>query len=344
MSKRALLQQTQEKGGGVIPWREFMRLALYHPVHGYYSQHIQSVGTSGDFTTAPALDTGLAVAVRNWVAQVRKNYPALRAAPFLEIGAGAGQFSRAFLDSAGPIRRFTELCWIVETSKPLQAEQRKNLRGRRVRWFPSVADALRVANGRLILFSNELVDAFPCSRWQWDGTEWMEMGLRLEDNKVLEVLRPASLPEGATVASRQKTFADGQRVETHESWRDWISEWTPNVQAAAMLTIDYGDLVEHLYHRKKQGTLRAYSGQQRLEGTAIYSRFGSQDLTADVNFSDLILWAEQLGWEPCGLQSLADFLQHHAKGKSHPRLEDSQDAGGAFRVLEQTYGLTQKPK
>ena len=59
-----------------------------------------------------------------------------------------------------------------------------------------------------------------------------------------------------------------------------------------MLTIDYGNTAEALYHRQPAGSLRGYFLQQRLEGLAIYQHPGLQDLTADVNFTDLIEWAK----------------------------------------------------
>ncbi|KAB2638018.1 MAG: class I SAM-dependent methyltransferase, partial [Verrucomicrobia bacterium] len=36
-------------GGGVIPFRRFMEMALYHPDHGYYASGKARVGKGGDF-------------------------------------------------------------------------------------------------------------------------------------------------------------------------------------------------------------------------------------------------------------------------------------------------------
>jgi SAM-dependent MidA family methyltransferase len=98
-----------------------------------------------------------------------------------------------------------------------------------------------------------------------------------------------------------------------------------------MLTIDYGATAENLYHRRPRGSIRGYLFQQRLEGAAIYQNPGRQDITADVNFTDLRNWSEPFvsGQE---LTSFAEFLEGSA---DVPGLMDPHGAGGAFLVLEQ---------
>jgi len=95
-----------------------------------------------------------------------------------------------------------------------------------------------------------------------------------------------------------------------------------------MITIDYGDLMPGLYHRRPAGTLRGYAHHQRLSGQEIYQAPGRLDLTADVNFSDLEKWGEDLGWKTTRHGTLAEFL---------PPANSPQflEAAKAFRVLEQ---------
>ena len=84
-------------------------------------------------------------------------------------------------------------------------------------------------------------------------------------------------------------LADGQRCEVHWSFLSWLKNWEPQWHSGAMLTIDYGDLFPNLYEKRPQGTVRGYFQGVRVQSTEIYDRFGHQDLTADVNFSDLQL-------------------------------------------------------
>ena len=83
-----------------------------------------------------------------------------------------------------------------------------------------------------------------------------------------------------------------------------------------MLTIDYGDTADQLYHRRPQGTLRGYHQHQALAGLEIYRDPGHCDLTADVNFSDLIHWGEAAGVPTVSLETQAVFLSQYGQVRS----------------------------
>jgi SAM-dependent MidA family methyltransferase len=110
-----------------------------------------------------------------------------------------------------------------------------------------------------------------------------------------------------------------------------------------MLTIDYGDVFPQVYHRQRWGTVRAYFMQQRLAGPQVYENMGRQDITADVNFTDVIAWGESLGWRTEKLATQREFLLEHVQGlearaSSDPAvsfLMDEHGAGTAFKVLIQ---------
>ena len=178
--------------------------------------------------------------------------------------------------------------------------------------------------GKAVLYSNELVDAFPCRRLEKTEEGWREIAV--SDG---EVLQPMESQPGSTLFSRD--FPVGQRIEVHESYCHWLQTWLPLWKAGRMLTIDYGATVEELYQRQPQGSIRAYLLQQRLSGLDIYQNVGRQDLTADVNFSDLIQWSQP--WvKESKLKTLGQFLVGSGAEK---RLLDPDGAGGAFKILEQ---------
>jgi len=97
-----------------------------------------------------------------------------------------------------------------------------------------------------------------------------------------------------------------------------------------MLTVDYGDEMPGLYHRRPAGSLRAYAHQQRLTGSEIYTALGRRDITADVNFTDLKAWGEGLGWQTISSSTLKTWLEGFAilPAELHEPAE-------AFRVLVQ---------
>ncbi len=110
----------------------------------------------------------------------------------------------------------------------------------------------------------------------------------------------------------------------------------PSWKAGRMLTIDYGADSNQIYHRRPRGTVRAYLLQQRLEGPAIYQNVGRQDITADVNFTDLQNWSQP--WvDDQRIISFGDFLRGSGKhrGKEQDAMSDDLGAGSAFLVLDQ---------
>ena len=220
-------------------------------------------------------------------------------------------------------------------------------------WHGTLAGALDAAGGRALIFSNEFVDAFPFARWEWggEGVGWRELRVGWSEGAdgPMEVLGGAvAEAEVARTSLAERTFADalptGQRVEVSLAYRRWMEEQLTGWERGRMLTIDYGEERETLYHRRPRGTLRAYCRQMRFERAEVYAQPSQHDLTADVNFTDLRRWGEELGLAPVGYGTQAEFLQRWlratgtrvaADGRLAAML-DPHGAGGAFKVLEQT--------
>jgi len=308
-----------------IPFEEFMRRALYDPRRGYYSRRIRGVGRRGDFTTAPMLCGALAQAIAAWAVRALRE---TGCRDLIEIGPGEGVLAAAVRKRLPWRIRWKTRLHLVETSAPLAEIQRERL-GRRAVWHDSPAAALAACDGKAVIFSNELVDAFPARCFQHTPCGWRELAVRFAaDGQVTECLLPAApLPPSSGFS---QNHPPGQRIEVHDSYRRWLNDWLPLWQAGRMLTIDYGSTAEKIHRRRPRGTLRAYLLHQRLEGPEIYQNPGRQDLTADVNFTDLIDWTAP--WATvASLRTFAEFLN----AARDPALTDAQGAGGAFLVLDQ---------
>ena len=299
-----------------------MRLALYDPQHGYYSRHVKTVGRGGDFSTSATLHGSLGEAVAGW----------LQERDVIEVGGGDGSLAEGVLKAMGWWRRRGVNYHLVETSEPLKEKQRARL-GKRVQWHDSVEDALAACGGVADVFSNELVDAFPAKSFRCDGDAWEEAFVTREGEEVFE--RSDYSPDAEA--------RPGQRVEVQASYREWLAEWVPGWRRGRMLTIDYGWQWEQLKRQSPAGSLRAYFSQMCLTGQDFYQRVGRQDLTADVNFSELSKWGEELGIETRSIETQREFLMRSVS-KAERRLErepafaflvDEAGAGSAFLVLEQ---------
>lgn len=355
--------------GGSLSVERFMREALFHPRFGYYATgRPGAVGRGGDFSTSATLHPALGQALAAW-AWHHRGSSRNRASGWhiVELGGGNGQLAAALLGALGLWRRRGLRYHIVEISPGAREGGQRRLQpwASRVEWHTHVDDALRAAGGSALCFSNEFVDAFPCAqltRGRHAHAGWREVRLAWTGDASAapsEIFSESTDPllgrlhaVGATSSifdpAAEERFADGQRVELHVAYAEWLArEFLPHWRAGRLLTIDYGDTSPGVYRRRPRGTLRAYFRHERVEpgDPEVFARPGRQDLTADVNFSDLQIWGSALGLrEPTPLGTLADFLRRWLPSRATLRaahdttlrfLLDPDGAGGAFRVLEQ---------
>ncbi len=302
----------------------FMAAALHDPERGYYARRIRGVGRGGDFTTAPMLSPALGRSIAAWAVRAMRE---TGCRDLIELGPGEGSLASTVRSALPLWMRLRTRFHLVESSGPLRQKQQALL-GSRVRWHRTVEEALDACRGRACLYSNEFADAFPVRRFRREDARWSELHLAPGDPPREIWLETADLPPSSVF---RISHPPGQIVEVHDSFRQWWSGWLPRWTAGRMLTIDYGDTAEHLYHRRPHGTLRAYLFQQRLEGPAVYRNPGRQDLTADVNFTDLAEWPAAYA-EDGSCRTQRDFLLPHAP-PGDPML-DPHGPGGAFKVIE----------
>lgn len=335
----------------VLSFEEWMRLALQDPLSGYYRSGTNTVGRAGDFSTTATTSTVLGSAIAQWLKDETSRPVEINT--IIEVGGGDGSLSAEVRESLGWWRRRNLEWCMVETSEPLREMQRRRLGTGRAQWFEKVTDALAACGGRAFILHNELVDAFPVRVLEWRGIpgQWQELWLRRERHVWHEELHPADLAPAVVLEHAalhpalwtSSPLRDGQRVELHESYVRWLREWAPSWTAGAMLTVDYGDLFPAIYHRRPRGTLRAYLRHQRLTGKEVYANMGRQDITADVNFTDLMNWGASLGWETQEFCTQRQFLLRHVRkiesravhDPAVAHVMDEHGAGGAFKVLVQ---------
>lgn len=303
-----------------------MDLALHDPRRGYYARRIQAVGRGGDFTTTPMLTPALGKAVAAWASNALRESGCR---DLIELGPGEGALAAAVLVGIPWLQRLRLRLHLVERSAPLREKQQARL-GSKVLWHDSIESALAACGGRACIYSNEFADAFPVRRLRKDAQDtWSELHL----NPAEEWLPCSDLPDSSVFT---QPYTPGQVVEVAEAYHHWLVAWLPSWQAGRMLTIDYGSPVASLYHRRPRGSIRAYFMQQRLEGPAIYENPGRQDLTADMNFTDLQHWAKPYA-ETVKLISQRDFLLPYASTAqaADAHATDPDGAGSAFLVLDQ---------
>lgn len=297
---------------GTVSIESFMQAALYHQDFGYYSSRIRGLGRRGDFSTTATFHPALGRAIAKWLTSSRKAILLGKGWHVIEVGGGDGNLAKTVLENLSWWKRKNLHYHLVEVSGTLRQQQQELLHQYNIDWHESMENALAAARGSALIFSNELVDAFPCLQLIRLNGQWKEVCLTLRGEELFEDYLVNS--QNLNRASKSSTIinsdamADGQRCEVHVSYRDWLLSWVPHWKRGQMLTIDYGDIFPTLYHKRVHGTLRGYYQHVRMEGHEIYQRFGKQDLTADINFSDLITWGEELGLQSHTFMTQREFI------------------------------------
>src|SRR5688572_24247724 len=77
-------------GGGAIPFRRVMELALYHEEHGYYAGAEPVIGRRGDYLTSPEISPLFGAMLGRQVAELWRLLDRPRPFTLVEAGPGNG--------------------------------------------------------------------------------------------------------------------------------------------------------------------------------------------------------------------------------------------------------------
>jgi SAM-dependent MidA family methyltransferase len=331
--------------GGSMPFSRFMERCLYAPGLGYYSAGATKFGQAGDFVTAPELGPLFATCVADALAPVLQQLGP--EAQFMEIGGGSGAFAETVLKRLLQLDAMPARYMILEPSADLRERQRERL-GRSlippvfacVEWL----DSPPAAAWQGVVFANEVIDALPTPRFTLRDGEVFEEHVTLDgEGRFIATDRPADalLAAGVRHVERylETPFADGYRSELLPQLPYWVQAVIGQLQAGALLFIDYGHPRREYYLPQREGgTLRAFYRHQTHND--VHRWPGLQDLTASVDFTALAEAGTGAGFELAGYCTQSSFLL----GNGLPqRLEEVQARGDevlSLRFANQAKRLT----
>lgn len=337
-----------------ISFAHFMELALYAPELGYY-EHKERVGRSGDFYTSvsvgPLFGELLAAQFAEWLSTVP---PGLNV-QILESGAHDGQLAHDVLTGLkhnNPAVFAKVRYRILEPSNLHEQWQRETLANfDNVGWVKDWAGVERFSG---IIFSNELLDAIPFHRIQWDAEAkaWRQLNVGWDGTQFVWVLDSclssiSGLP--SVPADLAQVLPEGFQTEVSSSSLHWWKTAAEKLVHGRILTIDYGlDAEEFFRPERSRGTARSY--RRHHMGGDLLANPGEQDITCHINFSALIDAGESEGLrtEFYGSQSafLTQILEKRVRNSEEPldrkfisqfqTLTHPAHLGTKFRVLVQT--------
>jgi len=299
---------------GPMTFRDWMRAALYDPEDGYYQRRGGTRwGRAGDYRTAPETTPLFAATLARHFASL---YEELHAPPELNIveaGAGAGHFARGVL---GTLRRdrpevFSSVRYLVdEVSADSRASAASLLAP-----FAGRVEFRRIEECREpfaagIIFSNELLDAFPVHRVVRRGGAIRELCVGLDERgRFSWVEREASTPRlAAHLGAEGVTLSEGQIAEVNLDAGEWVARAASVLRRGFIVTVDYGAAAAELYGApgRAGGTLRGYAAHKFADD--VLGRPGEQDLTTSVDWTQVIRGGEGAGLETVSFEPLGKFL------------------------------------
>ncbi len=317
--------------GNWISMENFMEIALYDETQGYYSANIAAIGFRGDFSTSATMSNLLARRlIAHWKQACQECSCNL---PIIEVGGGNADLAMAISRNLNLWQRLRMRYYMVDRSLALRNLQAM-VGGTFVRVKDSIEKALKATEGRAFIFCNELPDAFPARQFVYQGGEWHELGLSVQQGRIIRQANRTPLPESSAF---QRWAKEGQVIEVHESYHKWYAAWQKLWKCGIFVTIDYGELNETLYHRRPAGTLRGYKAHQLLSADELPPLAGRCDITADVNFTDLRTLAERCLGDAVEYMSQRDYLQPFVEegNAADAHLVAVPGAGDHFNVLVQ---------
>jgi SAM-dependent MidA family methyltransferase len=294
---------------GAISFARFMEIALYTPGLGYY-ERADTVGIAGDFYTSvsvgPVFGELLAFRFARWLEGLK--------APRLQLVEGAAHHGHLAFDILNWFSRYEPELFrrieytILEPSALLRLKQQQTLSSfeKSLRWITSWEDLPSQLAG--IVFSNELLDAFPVQVISWNKAlgKWRELGVTLSGEAYVWTtlssgcvnIESPQLPEELL-----DVLPDGFRTEINPAAVDWWRSAAKRLHSGWLVTIDYGLETEDFFvPQRAAGTLRSYRNHRFSE--VVLTDPGLQDITAHVDFTKL-----RLAGELCGLSTIVESSQ-----------------------------------
>lgn len=291
-----------------------MQAALYDAEFGYYNSQRLQIGATGDYYTSGNVHAAFGAILAKAFAELLPQLEDAGRFALVEMGAGTGQLAydvlSALRDEHPQIFQRTDYT-IVEQSPVMRARQKEKLQPFAVHMDWRDLQELQAVRG--IVFSNELVDALPVHRLRFSRQGIEEQlvaveALGSEEERLALVWGALSDDRLADYSRRMAVgFLEGQVFEVNLAALEWLKKMSEVIDRGFLLTIDYGDLAPHLYSPdRRQGTLRCFYRHTLTD--APLERIGEQDITASVNFSALIDFGSEFGFEKLSYERQTNFL------------------------------------
>lgn len=301
---------------------DYMNLALYAPIYGYYSSNKYKFGNKGDFITAPELTSIFAKCFSNSFQSVIESFHFNHTNyDILEIGAGSGKFASDVLQSLKEKGILPKAYYILELSADLKNLQKETILNHtpelmdRICWL----DKLPQEKIQGIIFANEVLDAMAVCQFIKEDDRIFELGITKNERdkndknldksfKYIQITpREKVLEKVVELEKNIGKLPNGYRSEINLFEKPWLESLSSCLNHGMVYLVDYGYEEAEFYREDRiNGTLQCYFKHHVHDNPLIYA--GIQDITAHVNFTSVANNAVKAGFELEGYSNQSYFL------------------------------------
>ncbi len=304
-----LIDEIRRKGK--ITFKDFMEDVLYHPSWGYYNSSYQKVGKGGDFYTSPHVSWVFGKTLAKQLIEMA-DHLGWDDLIFLEYGGGEGYLAKDILEAIWELRPDQAKAltyYLLERSLNHQSSQKELLKDlqAQVKWVNNLEEVSNGKQIKAIVFSNELIDAFPVHRVKLLNGELKEIYVEYQD-AFFETFGELSDPMlGEYFSQLDFHLEEGQEAEINLAAVSWLKDLGQYLQKGYIITIDYGYLLPELkFPHRFAGTVMCYSKHQSDDKPL--EKVGLKDISSHVNFTALMEYGKQFGFKVAGYTNQMKFL------------------------------------
>jgi len=290
-----------------------MQPALYDERDGYYQRRGRiRQGRAGDYRTAPETSPLFAATFANYFMKSYFDLHAPKRWTIVEVGAGRGEFAfgiLSWLQTNFP-QIFAATQYLIDESSD---DAREQAEGRLSEFKDSVEfHSLSEINKPFedaIIFSNELLDAFPVHRVIGRGGRLRELRVSVNESGHF-VWIESDLERNVAEYCRQiqLQLSEGQIHEVNLHAQDFVTRAASLIERGLLITVDYGAERNDLLSdpNRFSGTLRSF--RKHLFSEEVLSRPGEQDLTTTVDWTQVREAGARNALETLRFERLDQFL------------------------------------
>ena len=308
---------------GAISFAEFMDLALFWPMGGYY-MGADPIGPTGDYYTSPLAHPAFGALLAIQLYQMWRLLACPEQFTVAEVGAGNGLLCRDLIDYSTHLpasyrRSLRYICLDRRVAAGVEGGLANTdgmpLVGR------AAARALPLKPFQGCILSNEFLDSSPVHQVRVQHGRLQEVYVSLEDDELVETLgKPSTQELAARLEALGVELSEGQTAEINLGLDAWAKGAAAALETGFVLTIDYGHAAAELYSKERRfrGTLTTFYSHTQTD--APFRHVGRQDITAQVDFTSVINAGSRAGLDPLGFILQGRFLGNLGLGPLRRRL------------------------